>query len=227
MTSQNMISLRGVSKRYQTGKTSVDVLRDLNFDVNTGDVLVIRGPSGSGKSTLLNILGLLDAPNGGEVRLNGELVRFTDFDRLAVIRSHTLSFIFQAFNLNPVLTAEENVMVPLMIRTDIPRAERHRRVDEWITKVGLAPQRRQRPDELSGGQRQRVAIARAMVTEPHLVIADEPTANLDSATSRTILQLMRDLNRDRGTAFVFATHDPTLDEFAKRILKMKDGKLEG
>lgn len=221
-----MLSLHGISKSYQTGKTSVEVLRQLNFEVKSGDVLVIRGPSGSGKSTLLNILGLLDEPTTGEVRLNGQLISFADFDHLAVTRSLTLSFIFQSFNLNPVLTTEENIMVPLMIRSDIPRTERQRRVDEWITKVGLAEHRHKRPDEISGGQRQRVAIARAMVTEPSIVIADEPTANLDSTTSRTILGLMRDLNRDRGTAFVFATHDPTLDEFAKRILKMKDGRLE-
>lgn len=221
-----MISLRHVSKRYQAGKTSVDVLKNLDFDVKEGDVLVIRGPSGSGKTTLLNILGLLDEPSGGDVRLNGKDVSFADFDELATIRSRTLSFIFQSFNLNPVLTAEENVMVPLMIRTDIPRTVRQRRVDEWIIKVGLGEHRRKRPDELSGGQRQRVAIARAMVTEPQLVIADEPTANLDSATALTILDLMRDLNRDRGTAFVFATHDPALDAFAKRILRMKDGRLD-
>lgn len=222
-----MISLRHVSKRYQTGKTSVEVLRDLDFEVRQGDVVVIRGPSGSGKSTLLNILGLLDEPSGGEVRLGEELVRYDDFDALATTRSRTMSFIFQSFNLNPVLSAEENVMVPLMIRSDIPKAERQRRVDEWITKVGLAEQRHKRPDEISGGQRQRVAIARAMVSEPRLVIADEPTANLDSVTARTVLGLMRDLNRDRGTAFVFATHDPTLDEFAKRTLRMRDGRLEG
>lgn len=221
-----MIHLRKVSKSYQTGKTRLDVLKDLDFTVETRDVLVIRGPSGSGKSTLLNILGLLDAPTAGSVLLRGQAIDYSDFDALAVTRSRTLSFIFQSFNLNPVLTAEENVMVPLMIRSDIPLAERRRRVREWIEKVGLDEHRTKRPDELSGGQRQRVAIARAMVTQPALVIADEPTANLDSQTARTILGLMRDLNQDKGTAFIFATHDPTLDEFAGKILKMRDGRLE-
>lgn len=220
-----MISLRGISKEYTTGTQTVRVLDELDFDVTEGDITVIRGPSGSGKSTLLNILGLLDEPTRGEVRLDGKLVSFVDFDALATTRSRSLSFIFQSFNLNPVLTAEENVMVPLMIRHDIPRKERERRVEEWINKVGLSEHRHKRPDEISGGQRQRVAIARAMVTEPRVVIADEPTANLDSVTSRTVLELMRNLNRERGVAFVFATHDPTLDEFAKTQLHMQDGKL--
>lgn len=220
-----MLELKKISKVYTNGKTSAEVLRGLDFSVAPGDVIVIRGPSGSGKSTLLNILGLLDSPSSGAVELNGGIVDFSDFDALAETRSRTLSFIFQSFNLNPVLSAEENVMVPLMIRSDIPRAERKQRVDDWIRKVDLAEHRHKRPDELSGGQRQRVAIARAMVSNPAIVIADEPTANLDSVTARNILSLMRDLNRDRGTAFVFATHDPNLDEFAKSILHMRDGKL--
>lgn len=220
-----MIEMRNIIKTYKTGKVSVDVLRDLNFEVREGDVVVIRGPSGSGKSTLLNLLGLLDAPSSGQILLGGKVVNFTDFDHLAEERSRAISFIFQSFNLNPVLTAEENVMVPLMIRRDIPREERLRRVAAWIGKVGLTEHRTKRPDELSGGQRQRVAIARAMVSEPRLVIADEPTANLDSHTAQNILQLMSELNRDRGTAFVFATHDPNLDSFAKTRLKMLDGRL--
>jgi putative ABC transport system ATP-binding protein len=220
-----MIVLQRILKTYKMGATAIDVLRDLDFSVKEGDFMVIRGPSGSGKSTLLNILGLLDEPTSGVVQLFGNKVEFRDFDKLATVRSRVLSFIFQSFNLNPVLTAEENVMIPLMIRSDIPRPERQKRVTEWISKVGLEDHKHKRPDELSGGQRQRVAVARAMVTEPKLVIADEPTANLDSKTARTILSLMRDLNRDKGTAFVFATHDPALDDFAKTILHMKDGKL--
>jgi putative ABC transport system ATP-binding protein len=220
-----MIKLRHISKSYQTGKTSLEVLHDLDLNVNQRDFLVIRGPSGSGKSTLLNILGLLDEPTKGEVELDGKQIDFSDFDKLAVTRSHALSFIFQSFNLNPVLTAYENIMVPLMIRPDIPIDVRKKRVTDWLDKVGLTDHAHRKPDELSGGQRQRVAIARAMVTEPRLVIADEPTANLDSATSLTILELMADLNKSRGTAFVFATHDPALDEFSSSILMMRDGKL--
>lgn len=221
-----MISLKNVTKTYKTGKTSVEALRGVDFNVNEGDFLVIRGPSGSGKSTLLNIVGLLDSPSSGQVSLEGDEVKYDDFDALAATRSQVLSFIFQSFNLNPVLTAEENVMVPLMIRKDISKEEKVKRVKDWIDKVGLSDHRHHKPEELSGGQRQRVAIARAMVGEPRLVIADEPTANLDSKTARNILGLMRDLNRDKGTAFLFATHDPTLDEFASGILILRDGKIE-
>lgn len=220
-----MLVLKHVSKRYELGKASVQVLKELDFQVREGDVIVIRGPSGSGKSTLLNLLGLLDSPSSGEILLDDQVVRYKDFDQLAQQRARSISFIFQSFNLNPVLTAEENVLVPLMIRNDLERSIKDQRVDEWIRKVDLTAHRHKKPDELSGGQRQRVAIARAMVSEPRLVIADEPTANLDSKTARIILGLMRDLNRERGTAFVFATHDPTLDEFAKTRLRMVDGQL--
>jgi putative ABC transport system ATP-binding protein len=220
-----MLQLKQVSKRYNTGKTSVEVLKGLDFDVNEGDIIVIRGPSGSGKSTLLNLLGLLDSPSSGRIMLDDREVSYQDFDKLAQERAMVISFIFQSFNLNPVLTTEENVMVPLMIRHDIENAMKQQRVDAWIRKVELEAHRHKKPDELSGGQRQRVAIARAMVSEPRLVIADEPTANLDSKTARTILGLMRDLNEERGTAFVFATHDPNLDEFAKTQFRMMDGQL--
>ena len=220
-----MISLRQVTKVYHTGKTTVEALCGVDFTVEKGDFLAIRGPSGSGKSTLLNILGLLDEPTSGVVLLHDERVTYNDFDRLATLRSRSLSFIFQAFHLNPVLTLKENVMVPLMIRSDISRHEKDRRVEEWIEKTGLSGHREHRPDELSGGQRQRVAIARAMVSQPELVIADEPTANLDSQTTRNILGLMRDLNHEKATAFVFATHDPVLDEFCRRTLVIRDGRI--
>lgn len=220
-----MLELRKVSKTYTIGKASVTALQAVDFTLNRGDFVVIRGPSGSGKSTLLNILGLLDSPTTGSVLLNGETITYEDYDKLAVIRSRSISFIFQAFNLNPVLTLEENVMVPLMIRSDISKEEKRKRVAEWVEHTGLTPYRHHRPDELSGGQRQRVAIARAMVAKPELVIADEPTANLDSQTSQKILELMRTLNAEQSTAFVFATHDPLLDSFAKNIYRMQDGFL--
>ncbi|MBI4405713.1 MAG: ABC transporter ATP-binding protein [Deltaproteobacteria bacterium] len=221
-----MIQLKDITKMYQTGKTTVRALNQVSLTVNKGDVLVIRGPSGSGKSTLLNMLGLLDEPSSGEVWLRGEKVSYRDFDALASIRSKILSFIFQSFNLNPVLTLEENVMVPLMIRSDISRSEKQRRVLDWVEKVGLAAHRHHRPEELSGGQRQRVAIARAMVSQPEVVIADEPTANLDSETTRNLLGFMKELNAERDTAFVFATHDPILENYAKKVLILRDGKVE-
>jgi putative ABC transport system ATP-binding protein len=220
-----MIELKNVSKTYRTGKISVQALKSVNFNIQKSDFVLIRGPSGSGKSTLLNIIGLLDNPSEGEVRLNGIPVSFEDFDKLASLRSKTISFIFQSFNLNPVLSLEENVMVPLMIRSDITREEKKRRVSDWIKNTGLFEHRHHRPEELSGGQRQRVAIARAMVTEPELVIADEPTANLDSRTARSILDFMKQLNREKKVTFLFATHDPVLDEFAKTHVEIKDGVL--
>jgi len=220
-----MIQLLNIEKSYTVGSTTQNVLSGLNFSISPRDLIVIRGPSGSGKSTLLNLIGLLDHPTAGTISVDGKNVSFQDFDKLARLRSHTVSFVFQSFNLNPVLTAEENVMVPLMIRHDIPHATKVSRVREWIEKVGLSEHRHKRPDMLSGGQRQRVAIARAMVSEPRLVIADEPTANLDSVTTKSILNLMRNLSDEKGTAFVFATHDPVLDEFAKTNYRMKDGKL--
>ena len=220
-----MIELKNVTKNYETGKTFVEALKGVSFTFRKSDFVLIRGPSGSGKSTLLNIVGLLDNPTDGEVYLNGQKVSYADFDELATLRSRTISFIFQSFNLNPVLTVEENVMVPLMIRKDISHKEKKRRVNDWIMKTGLYEHRHHRPDELSGGQRQRVAIARAMVTEPEIVIADEPTANLDSKTARSILEFMRQLNEEKKVTFLFATHDPVLDEYAKTRVQIKDGIL--
>lgn len=220
-----MIELKNVVKNYTTGKTFVEALKGVSFTFKKSDFVLIRGPSGSGKSTLLNIVGLLDSPTSGEVYLNDQKVSYADFDELATLRSKTISFIFQSFNLNPVLNVEENIMVPLMIRKDIPREEKIRRVTDWISKTGLYEHRYHRPDELSGGQRQRVAIARAMVTEPEIVIADEPTANLDSKTTRSILEFMRQLNEEKKVTFLFATHDPVLDEYAKTKVQIKDGTL--
>lgn len=220
-----MIELRNIVKTYETGKTFVEALRGVNYTFKKSDFVLIRGPSGSGKSTLLNIVGLLDNPTEGDVYLNGKKVSYADFDELATLRSKTISFIFQSFNLNPVLTVEENIMVPLMIRKDISREAKKLRVIDWIKKTGLYDHRHHRPDELSGGQRQRVAIARAMVTEPEIVIADEPTANLDSKTTRSILEFMKQLNEEKNVTFLFATHDPVLDEYAKTRVQIKDGVL--
>ncbi len=220
-----MLRLQDVFRRYRSGKVYIEALRGVNFEIVPGDFAVIKGPSGSGKSTLLNILGLLDAPNEGAVYLDGQAVSYDDFDALAVTRARLISFIFQSFNLNPVLTLEENVMVPLMIRADIPKREKKERVAEWIDKVGLSAHRSHRPDELSGGQRQRVAIARAMVTRPQVVIADEPTANLDSTTTGSILGLMQALNEEQKVAFVCATHDPLLERYARNIFLLHDGTL--
>lgn len=220
-----MLKLLDVTKRYNSGANEILAINHVNLEIVPGDFLTIRGPSGSGKSTLLNIVGLLDSPSSGEVFWRDQKINYDDFNKLAVLRSRTISFIFQSFNLNPVLTLEENVMIPLMIRKDIEKSEKRRRVDEWIQLVGLEKHRAHRPDQLSGGQKQRVAIARAMVTKPDLVIADEPTASLDSTTSRNILTLMKNLNEKSGTAFLFASHDPIFDEYTKNSIKILDGRV--
>jgi putative ABC transport system ATP-binding protein len=222
-----MIKLKNVSKTYKSGKIFVNALRYVTLEILKGDFIVVNGPSGSGKSTMLNILGLLDEPTEGDVILNNKKISFDDFDALADVRAKSISFIFQSFNLNPVLTLKENVMVPLIIRSDIKKPEKERRATEWIENTGLTPFIHHKPDELSGGQRQRVAIARAMVSEPELVIADEPTANLDSQTTRSILEFMKELNEKKRTSFIFATHDPVLKEYSKRTITLRDGEIKG
>jgi len=220
-----VIEVRNIAKSYSTGNSEVQALKDVSLKIPRGAFMTISGPSGSGKSTLLNIIGLLDRPNAGELLLHGKPFTLTDFDDVAEVRSRTISFIFQSFNLIPVLTLEENIMVPLNIRNDISLTERKQRVEEWIRKVGLWDHRRHKPDELSGGQRQRVSIARAMVTYPEIVLADEPTANLDSQTAKSILELMRGLNEERKTTFVFSTHDPNVQQFARERFRIMDGKI--
>lgn len=224
-SSPNVLEVRGVSKSYESGLASVDALKDVTLAIPRGAFMTITGPSGSGKSTLLNILGLLDRPSSGEVLLDGKPFVVTDFDEAAEIRSKAVSFIFQSFNLIPVLTLEENVRVPLVVRHDIPAEEKARRTEEWIRAVGLWEHRHHRPDQLSGGQRQRVSIARAMVTYPEVVLADEPTANLDSSTARSILELMKKLNEERKTTFVFSTHDPGVQAFAREKVRLVDGRV--
>jgi putative ABC transport system ATP-binding protein len=220
-----IIEIRQVSKTYHTGKTTIQALKKIDFKVLKGDFTTIAGPSGSGKTTLLNILGLLDEPTEGKVYLYNKEIITHDFNKLATIRSQNISFIFQTFNLNPVLSVWENVMIPFYIRNDLKKEEKKKRVAEWLIKVGLEQHTSHRPDELSGGQRQRVAIARAMVTYPSLVLADEPTANLDSKTSHSILGLMKELNKEKQTAFVFSTHDPLVRSYAQKKYKLIDGVL--
>src|SRR5437588_2560096 len=217
------VAVEHVSKTYRLGNVGVTALDDVSFSVATGEFVAIAGPSGSGKSTLLNLIGCLDTPTSGEIRIDGEAVSALSAGARADLRARKLGFVFQTFNLIPVLTAWENVEYPLLIH---PReGEIGPRVRRALEQVGLAERARHRPPELSGGQQQRVAIARALVTEPALVLADEPTANLDSATGREIVDLMRRLNRERGTTFVFSTHDPRIMSAADRVLEISDGRL--
>ena len=221
-----IVELRGVTKDYDLGKTVVNALRGVDLAIQAGEFTAVMGPSGSGKSTLLNIIGCLDRPTHGELFLEGRSIGNHDFDDLADIRNEKIGFIFQSFNLIPVLNVVENVEFPCLIsRVKKPRADVARRAREAAEIVGLGPYLAHRPDELSGGQRQRVAIARALVTEPDLVLADEPTANLDSATSEQIIALMLRLNRERGVTFLFSTHDPRVVRHARRVVKIADGRI--
>jgi putative ABC transport system ATP-binding protein len=220
-----LVELRDVQKTYRLGQTVVPALKSANVSVERGEFTVIMGPSGSGKTTLLNIIGCLDRMDAGSYKLDGVEIGGRDFDDLAELRNRQIGFIFQSFNLIPVLDVVENVEFPCLIRGEDRKALRQR-AREIATAVGLLPHLRHKPDELSGGQRQRVAIARALVTNPQLVLADEPTANLDSQTSEQIIDLMLTLNRDRGVTFLFSTHDPRVMKSARRVLTITDGMID-
>jgi len=218
------VAVRDVSKTYRLGKVTVTALAGVSLAVKAGEFLAVAGPSGSGKTTLLNLIGCLDTPTSGQVAIDGEAISGLSPGRRADLRARKLGFVFQTFNLIPVLTAWENVEYPLLLQRD--RGDVAARVRAALEHVGLADRARHRPPELSGGQQQRVAIARALVTEPALVLADEPTANLDSRTGHEIVELMRRLNRERGTTFVFSTHDPRIVNAADRVIEISDGRLQ-
>ncbi len=221
---EHRVSVKDVTKTYRLGKLTVTALSHVSLTVAAGEFLAVAGPSGSGKTTLLNLVGCLDTPTAGEIGIDGESVATLSAGRRADLRARKLGFIFQTFNLIPVLTAYENVEYALLIRREGDVAAR---VRDALEHVGLAERMRHRPSELSGGQQQRVAIARALVGEPALVLADEPTANLDSRTGSDIIELMRRLNRERGTTFLFSTHDPRIMRAADRVLEISDGELRG
>lgn len=220
-----IVRLENVSKEYPLGSHRVQALKDVSFSVDSGVLLVIAGPSGSGKSTLLNLIGQIDVPSGGRVIVDGNDLSGRTPDELADLRLRTVGFIFQSFNLFPVLTAYENVEYPLLQMPEMTRQERKRRVDPMLELVGLSNFARHRPSQLSGGQRQRVAIARALVTRPKIVLADEPTANLDHKTGEGILSLMKQFNRQLGTTFIFSTHDKKVVDFADHYVGIEDGEL--
>ncbi len=221
-----IIELRGITKDYYLGKTIVHALKGVDLSVGAGEFTVVLGPSGSGKTTLLNIIGCLDRPTSGSYQLEGMEIADRDFNDLAGVRNHKIGFIFQMFNLIPVLNVAENIEFPLMVRANSEgRREVQKRIEAIAADVGLSDFLKHRPDELSGGQRQRVAIARALITDPRLVLADEPTANLDSVTSEQILDLMLRLNREKGVTFLFATHDPRVMRHARRVMQIQDGRM--
>ncbi len=220
-----VVELREVEKEYPLGKTVVRALRGVSLVVEEGEFTTIAGPSGSGKTTLLNLVGCVDVPTSGSVLVAGRHTERLSDAALTALRLHTLGFIFQSFNLIPVLDVFQNVEFPLLLKGGATRGERARRVHEIVEAVGLSEQIHQRPNELSGGQRQRVAIARALVTRPKIVLADEPTANLDSKTGGAIIDLMRDLNERERTTFLFSTHDQRVMDHARRIVRLEDGRV--
>lgn len=214
-----------VSKSYSLGDERVDALRSVSLKIERGVFLALAGPSGSGKTTLLNLIGCIDTPSSGRILIDGEDLGGRTPDELAGLRARTIGFVFQTFNLFPVLNATENVEYPLHHLPELTRRERRERVQRFLEIVELADFARHRPNQLSGGQRQRVAIARALVTHPKIVLADEPTANLDHVTGRNILRLMRRINREMGVTFVFSTHDPQVIKIADRRVDLEDGEI--
>jgi putative ABC transport system ATP-binding protein len=220
-----LVRLEGIGKAYRLGTQDVVALRNVSLKVEEGAFLAIAGPSGSGKSTQLNLIGLIDTPSSGHLSIDERPVSGRTPDELATLRARTIGFVFQTFNLLPVLTAAENVEYPLMQFPELDKAARRDRVAKYLDVVGLSDHARHRPNELSGGQRQRVAIARALATHPRLILADEPTANLDHRTGGRILRLMRRLNRRDGITFIFSTHDPRVLRLADRRVDLEDGEI--
>ncbi|MFT4174354.1 MAG: ABC transporter ATP-binding protein [Rhodocyclaceae bacterium] len=220
----SLIEVHALHRSYPLGNNPVHALRAVDLAIEAGDFAALWGPSGSGKSTLLNLVGLIDRPSSGTVRIDGCDTAHLDDAARARLRNRRIGFIFQHFNLVAVLSALENVMLPLAI-AGMPRARARHIAARRLGEVGLAQQARQRPDQLSGGQRQRVAIARALVTDPVLVVADEPTANLDAQTGRQVIGLMRELNRLHGVTFLFSTHDPRLLDQIDRVITLSDGAV--
>ena len=222
----NIIEIRGLKKNYELGKTTVPALRGVDLDIKKGTLISIVGPSGSGKTTLLNVIGCIDSASEGSVKVGDQEITKLSDKKITDLRLHKIGFIFQTFNLIPVLNALENVEFPLLLMKQLSRTEIRKRAEKLIAEVGIAEYQHHRPAELSGGQRQRVAIARALVTNPDIVLADEPTANLDSVTGASILNLMQEMNAREQTTFIFSTHDANVLKYAKEVVKIKDGLLE-
>ena len=221
----SLVRVENVSKEYLLGEQRVTALRDVSMTIEEGVFLAIAGPSGSGKSTLLNLIGCIDTPTTGRILIDSQDVSGRTPDQLADLRARTIGFVFQTFNLLPVLSAAENVEYPLLQLRELAKEERRKRVAHFLDMVKLTKYAHHRPNQLSGGQRQRVAIARALATQPKIVLADEPTANLDHKTGEGILQLMKDINTSLGTTFIFSTHDKKVMAKADRLVRIEDGRI--
>ncbi len=221
----SLIELKSVSKIYPLGNQQVVAVEDLSLKIAAGEFTVLAGPSGSGKTTLLNLIGCLDRPSSGEVWLNGQDVGQGAAKQLAKLRLNEIGFIFQSYNLIPVLTAAENAEFTLML-LGVDKTKRRQRIVDLFTQLGLQGLENRKPSDLSGGQQQRVAIARAMAAEPAVILADEPTASLDSQASEDLLALMKRLNQEQGVTFIFSSHDPLVISHARRVVSLRDGRLE-
>ena len=221
-----ILKMENTSKTYQSNKIEVKALSDFSLTVEAGEFLALAGPSGSGKTTALNLIGCLDNPTSGKLFIDDVDISTKSTSDLAILRRNEIGFIFQTFNLIPTLTAFENVELPLILKGDLDQKKRKIAVERILTEVGLEDLMNRKPSEMSGGQQQRVAIARALVKEPKLILADEPTANLDSETGRSILELMANLNKEKSVTFIFSTHDSMVMDFAKRTIMLKDGKIQ-
>lgn len=222
-----IVVLENVKKDYKLGKTIVPAVKGIDLSIEKGDFISIAGPSGSGKSTILNMIGCIDVPTSGTVSINGTKTNTLSDKRITRLRHKTLGFIFQSFNLIPVLNVYENIEFPLLIgkKSRMSKSQQNEWLMTLIEQVGLHEHLNHRPNELSGGQRQRVAIARALATQPEIVLADEPTANLDSKTGQQILEVMKRMNADHGTTFIFSTHDPSIVKIADHIIRLLDGRV--
>jgi len=219
-----LIEIKQVQKEYQLGETTVPALRGVDLDIDAGEFVAVWGPSGSGKTTLLNLIGTIDEPTEGDVLIGGKSIKKMSDDKRSELRNHTIGFVFQGFNLVPVLSALENVMLPLQINGTSSAKAKEIAISR-LEAVGLKAFLKHRPDKLSGGQQQRVSIARALAANPAVVIADEPTANLDSETARNIIGLMHQLNEMEAVTFIFSTHDQRLLDQVKRMVRLEDGKI--
>jgi putative ABC transport system ATP-binding protein len=220
-----IVKIKGLVKSYELGSTVVSALRGVDLEIRRGEFTALIGASGSGKTTLLNLIGCLDDAGEGTIEIDGVRLNELSENEKSALRNHKIGFIFQTFNLIPVLDVYENVEIPLVIRADLDEQEKRRRVEQALSDVGLADFAHHRPDQLSGGQRQRVAIARALVTEPALILADEPTANLDSKTANMIIDLLLELNRRKQVTFFFCSHDEKLINRVDRVVRILDGQV--
>ena len=225
--SDSIVQLHDVKKDYPLGNVIVQAVRGVNVTIEKGDFISFAGPSGSGKTTILNMVGCIDTPTSGTVTIDGETTGDLKDRQLTTLRHAKIGFIFQSFNLVPVLNVFENVEFPLLLgKLNIEKTDKKNRVEELVEQVGLADHMKHRPNELSGGQRQRVAIARALVTHPQIILADEPTANLDSKTGEQIIDLMKKINAEQGSTFIFSTHDAEIVGIANHIVRLRDGLVE-